>query len=129
MMIYKDGRIVPGQSWWWGNGVLINDEENQYNMLFQIALLYDDEQKEIYLEICKRKKKLADTDYQVNKYVEGEYTEEEYAPKKAQRAAWRNEIRELEKKYNPPTLTREEIDEAERKAMLNLTDNHGYEIL
>lgn len=125
MIIEKDGTIVPGQSWWSGDGVLIADDENQYGIPFRIFLPYDDTQKEIYLRICKCKENLKETDYQPVKYVDGEYTEEEYAPKKAQRAAWRNEIRQLEEKYHPPTLTQEEIDEAERKAMENLPKYFG----
>lgn len=40
---------------------------------------------------------LAETDYQAIKYAEGWITEEEYAPIKAQRQAWRDEINRLEK--------------------------------
>ena len=47
-------------------------------------------------EIAALKQKLADTDYQAIKYAEGCYTEEEYAPIKAQRQAWRNKINELQ---------------------------------
>ena len=36
------------------------------------------------------------TDYQAIKYAEGQLTEEEYAPIKAQRQAWRDEINLLE---------------------------------
>ena len=46
--------------------------------------------------ILELKKKLADTDYKLMKFIEGELTEEEYAPIKAQRQVWRNEINELE---------------------------------
>lgn len=43
------------------------------------------------------KERLAETDYQALKYVEGALSEEEYAPMKAQRQAWRDEINRLEK--------------------------------
>ncbi len=46
--------------------------------------------------IFELKKNLADTDYQATKYAEGWLTDEEYAPIKAQRQAWRDEINELE---------------------------------
>lgn len=42
------------------------------------------------------KQKLKNTDYQAIKYAEGELTEEEYAPIKAQRKEWRAEINRLE---------------------------------
>ena len=50
-----------------------------------------------YVEINELKAKLRDTDYQATKYSEGWFTEEEYAPIKAQRQAWRDRINELEK--------------------------------
>ena len=48
--------------------------------------------------VAELKRNLADTDYRAIKYAEGQYTEEEYAPYKAQRQEWRDEINELEKK-------------------------------
>jgi hypothetical protein len=48
-------------------------------------------------EIRSLKKKLAETDYRAIKYAEGVLSEEEYAPDKAQRQAWRERIGELEK--------------------------------
>ena len=39
---------------------------------------------------------LASADYWGQKYIDGEYTEEEWEEKKAQRKAWREEIRSLE---------------------------------
>ena len=46
--------------------------------------------------ISKLKQNLSNTDYLCLKYAEGELTEEEYAPIKAQRKAWREEINQLE---------------------------------
>ena len=46
--------------------------------------------------ISELKQCLSDTDYQAIKYAEGELSEEEYTDMKAQRAAWRKEINELE---------------------------------
>lgn len=40
---------------------------------------------------------LAESDYWTSKYCDGEYTAEEWAEKVAQRKAWREELRELEK--------------------------------
>lgn len=47
--------------------------------------------------IQQLKNNLDNTDYQAIKYFEGYISEEEYAPIKAQRQAWRDEINELEK--------------------------------
>ena len=47
-------------------------------------------------EIQKLKIKLQQTDYQAIKYAEGFISEEEYAPIRAQRQAWREEINQLE---------------------------------
>lgn len=51
---------------------------------------------EIYLKIGELKTNLSKTDYQAIKYAESMLTEEEYAPIKAQRQAWRDEINALE---------------------------------
>ena len=48
------------------------------------------------IKIFDLKIKLKQTDYQAIKYAEGQITEEEYAPIKAQRQEWRNEINLLE---------------------------------
>lgn len=47
--------------------------------------------------ITELKQLLADSDYWTSKYCDGEYTDEEWAEKVAQRKAWREEIRGLEK--------------------------------
>lgn len=47
-------------------------------------------------EIAELKQKLSDTDYQAIKYAEGWITEEDYAPIKAERQEWRNEINRLQ---------------------------------
>lgn len=47
--------------------------------------------------IAELKLLLANADYWGQKYLDGEYTDEEWAEKVAQRKAWREEIRELEK--------------------------------
>ena len=46
--------------------------------------------------IAELKANLARTDYEAIKYAEGEMSEEDYAPFKADRKAWRAEINELE---------------------------------
>ena len=52
--------------------------------------------QEIQNRIFELKKLLQESDYRAIKYAEGEYTEEQYAPYKAQRHAYRVEINELE---------------------------------
>lgn len=47
--------------------------------------------------IAELKQLLVEADYWGQKYLDGEYTEEEWAEKVAQRKAWREEIRSLEK--------------------------------
>ncbi len=46
--------------------------------------------------IAELKRKLDETDYQAIKYAEGFISETDYAPIKAQRQAWRDEINKLE---------------------------------
>lgn len=58
---------------------------------------------EVKQKIFELQAKLAETDYQAIKYAEGEITEEEYAPMKAQRQAWRKKIRQLEEKCETTT--------------------------
>lgn len=48
------------------------------------------------IRIKALKNLLAESDYKAIKYAEGIYTEEEYAPIKNQRQAWRDEINTLE---------------------------------
>ena len=49
-------------------------------------------------KISELKLKLSATDYKAIKYAEGLISPEEYAPIKAEREAWRAEIREAEAK-------------------------------
>lgn len=46
--------------------------------------------------VAELKQFLLDADYWGQKYIDGEYTEAEWNEKKAQRKAWRDEIRRLE---------------------------------
>ena len=56
--------------------------------------------QEINERIDELKRLLQDSDYRAIKYAEGLYTEEEYAPYKAQRKAYRDEINQLEEELN-----------------------------
>ena len=57
---------------------------------------YTLEKTEQLIEIEELKLKLLNTDYQALKYAEGHLSEEEYAPIKEERQAWRDKINELE---------------------------------
>ena len=52
--------------------------------------------KDILWQISELKLRLQETDYQAIKHSEGLISEEDYAPIKAQRQAWRDEINRLE---------------------------------
>ena len=52
------------------------------------------------IRVWELKRFLADSDYKAIKYAEGQITEEEFAPIRTQRQAWRDEINELEKQLN-----------------------------
>lgn len=115
MIIDTNGSILNG--WLRKNGPVVEDSDNPYKMQFGICLRYNDLQKNQFAQIKQLKKNLEATDYKALKYADGVYTEEQYAPIKAQRAEWRRQINEIEKDFVEPTITRAEMDEAERKAM------------
>jgi len=78
--------------------------ENDAHLVFQskedavvsYIITLDDETTRTEARISRLKTWLANTDYQAIKHSEGELTDEEYAPIKAQRQAWREEINRLE---------------------------------
>jgi hypothetical protein len=113
MIIDAKGNKLP--AWYRKDGKLIFD--TAYGVEFAIGVEYSEEQKEQFARKKELKKYLKDTDYRALKYADGAYTEEEYAPYKAARAAARAEINKIEETFVEPTLTREEIDFAERKAL------------
>ena len=59
------------------------------------------------------------------KYADGCYTEEEYKPYRESRAKARARINEIEEVFKEPTLSREEIDRAERLAIEKLKESEG----
>ena len=113
MLIDVEGRNLT--AWVRGNGPIITDTENPYHIEFAIAVQYNEEQKRMFHEVCECKRYLNSTDYQAIKYSEGAITEEEFAPIREARSKAREHIRELGN--FEPTLTKEQIAEAERKAM------------
>lgn len=81
-----------------GNYVEITEEE--YNTFrSQRNSIGNHDQTEIDIKrnrIAELKELLDSSDYKLCKYLDGDMTEEEYAPIKAQRHAWRVEINQLE---------------------------------
>lgn len=71
------------------------NEETHYPEVRELEIVVD-LIAEKQSRIAELKANLADTDYQAIKYAEGFITETDYAPIKAQRQAWRDEINALE---------------------------------
>ena len=73
--------------------------EQAWNGVWYVQGYAPEKPQEVIKEerIEELKQLLADSDYWTSKYCDGEYTDEEWAEKVAQRKAWREEIRELEK--------------------------------
>jgi hypothetical protein len=68
------------------------------NIIELIKTLRDSSYVAKIQKINQLKAKLRDTDYKAIKYAEGLISEEEYASIKAEREAWREEIRQAEAK-------------------------------
>ncbi len=64
-----------------------------------------DRKDEIQGEINALKQLLSHTDYQAIKHSEGVMPEEEFAPIRIQRQAWRDRINELEAQLEPEAET------------------------
>lgn len=126
LTIDNKGNLVKG-TWWRSMGPAFEDRDSPYRPDFLIVIPYTDKQQKQWAQLLELKNKLAATDYWDNKYIEGEYTKDEWENKKAQRSAWRDEIREIEKDFTEPTTTLEEMREAERKAMehINTEEENG----
>lgn len=116
MMIDKNGRILD--AWWYSDGPM--EVVNEGGQEIHIAIPYDAEQKKERVKIDELKKNLEASDHWLNKYFEGEYTEEEWQARKAQRKEWRARLRELQANFVEPTLTQEEIRNAINLAEQNI---------
>ena len=112
MIIDRNGEIL--EYFMSTEGIVIKDGA------FSICLTYDETQKEQAARMNELKAKLNNTDYQAIKFSDGAITEEKYAPIRKQRAAWRSEINQIQQAFTEPTITREEMDAAEAKAILNM---------
>lgn len=71
------------------------DDKGRRFQIIEIPMLTEEEQ--VKEEIQNLKQKLADMDYKSSKYVDGEYTNEEWAEIVTERKTIRERIRELEK--------------------------------
>ena len=116
LIIDTQGNIK--QAWFRKDGCIVHDRDTKYGYDFAIGVPYTEEQTAKWLKIRELKRYLESTDYKALKYADGCYTEEEYKPYKEARASARQQINELQ--FDEPTLTREEMDEAERLAIENL---------
>ena len=95
---FKDN-IIIGTS----RARLINDEIECREVTKEEYDAYEEErqtQLNLVNQIEKLKQNLADYDYKGQKYLDGEYTEEEWQEIVAQRKQWRQQIRELENQIN-----------------------------
>lgn len=94
---YEDGDDVPAdlQEWLDKNDAHVErtpgDDGKSYFLILSNSEPYYVQNRIWYL-----KSLLSGSDYKAIKYAEGMLTEEEYAPTRAQRQAWRDEINELE---------------------------------
>lgn len=120
MIIDANGNIL--QAWLRKDGPTITDTNSPYGIKFNVGVYYNETQKAQFAERKELKKYLNDTDYRALKYADGAYTEEEYAPYKEKRAAARARINEIEETFVEPTLTRQQLDEAEYLAMNKLKE-------
>lgn len=116
MMIDRKGKILD--AWWYSDGPMV--VVNKGGQEIHIAIPYNVEQKKERAKIDALKKNLEASDHWTNKYLEGEYTEEEWEARKAQRIEWRARLRELQADFVEPTLTQEEIRNAINLAEQNI---------
>ena len=93
------------------NGVLIDIPQAELETMRLAQLEYEQQLQrqaeidEIQRKISEAKAKLSETDYQAIKYFEGFISEADYAPIKAQRQAWRDEINTLETELGSKEVT------------------------
>lgn len=112
MIITKNGTII--EYFLRENGIVVKDGD------FSICLEYDEAQKAQYARIAQLKQCLVESDYKALKFADGVLSEKEYAPVRAERQAWRDEINKIEETFSEPTITREEMNAAEAAALENL---------
>ena len=93
------------------NGVLIDIPQAELETMRLAQLEYEQQLQrqaeidEVQRKINETKAKLSQTDYQAIKHFEGFISESDYAPIKAQRQAWRDEINALESELASKEVT------------------------
>ena len=93
------------------NGVLIDIPQAELETMRLAQLEYEQQLQrqaeidEVQRKISETKAKLSQTDYQAIKHFEGFISEADYAPIKAQRQAWRDEINALETELTSKEVT------------------------
>lgn len=112
MIIDRNGEIL--EYFMSTEGIVVKDGA------FSICLSYDEQQKVQAARINELKTKLNNTDYQAIKFSDGAISEENYAPIRTKRAAWRAEINQIQEVFTEPAISREEMDAAEAKAIMNM---------
>ena len=113
MIITREGKII--QAFTSEQGIIVHHEA--YNTKFAICLEFDEIQAAQSLRMRTIKHLLSLSDYKAIKYAEGEISEEEFAPIREQRRAYREEYNRLEEEYVKPSITPEEMDLAERTSL------------
>lgn len=100
---YETIRQYPngGKDVKWVVDVKGQEAKEAYDELEEIQVYVPFTEKELAEKrITELKKFLASTDYQAIKFAEGILSEIEYSPIKYQRIEWRNEINNLQEKFN-----------------------------
>lgn len=113
MIITREGKII--QMFTSEQGIIVHHEA--YDTKFAICLEFDSIQHAQANRMNTLRHLLAQSDYKAIKYAEGEISEEDYAPIREQRRAYREEFNRIEEEYTPPSITSEEMDLAERTAL------------
>ena len=124
MIIDTKGNILS--MWNRADGAVVFDSNYDLKIDFHVCIPYTEQQKSAYKEIAALKKQLASTDYKAIKFAEGFLSDDEYADIKAEREKWRERINSL--KFDEPTISREQMDEAEKIAVSKLKESevkHG----
>ena len=88
--VYED---LTNRKLMWSNGVLVPNPNYEAE---QLKVQNEIKANKLIDRIHTLKQLLTDSDYRAIKYAEGYYTEEEYAPYKALRQSYRDEINKLE---------------------------------
>lgn len=101
-IFYQDEEYSKRAEWCNENNAYIEEiEPDENGKRFQIQAVPELTQQEIYMqEYQSLKQQLSDMDYKTSKYVDGEYSEEEWQEIVSERKQIRVRVRELETLLN-----------------------------